>query len=218
MKYYKQYLLEMQGSTSWKNILKKPISEDATYTYLEIKDDVMRRMFDELLSKRKQTFNLIKGAQIKRIYDEHKNLGFIKSEKLLNDIIEKLIKSTAQLETNNLLAGHEQYSAYDEYKEQYGDEEDLISKEDFEELADKYVPWDSYSDFGTKWALEIVGRLIDAKTDDDKIILINHLFDVIHQRGDFAEFYVEGGSQTLSQISGSNYGLEESKVKWNKLK
>ena len=209
MKTFKEFLQEAQYQGSWKNVLKKEPSENAIYTYNEVLDEVKNRMFTKLLNGSSQfKSKLITYNELKLIYDEHKNLGFVRSEKILQKIIDKIVYNFAKLEVNNLLSGHSELDPYLEYEYMYEDE-DLITEEEFEDLIDQYVPYDSYSDYGTKWAGEIVLRLIDAKTDDDKIILINHLMDVIHQRSDFSEYFVEGGKNTLMKLSHSNYGVKE---------
>lgn len=204
---FKHYINEIQNSNSWKALLAKPHSQDAIEDYFDIYRNKLSSMYHELVSGKKQHFNLIKPDELVRIYKEHQELGFIKSEKLFDKIIQTCIENTAQLRANTLLAGHTNEDPYQTYIDEYNDDTEL-SEDEFYELADNYVPNDKYSDYGLKWAEDVVIRLIDARNDNQKIILLNHLFDIVHQRSDFSEYYVVGGSSTLSKISGTEKGLE----------
>lgn len=202
---FKQFLHEFQGDLSFKNILKVPINNNAVDEYHELYSSLEYNMIHDMISGKKQHFNLVRPEELKKIYKEHQEFGMIKNEKLLDSIIQRCIKNTAQLRVNTILYGHENTDPYEIYKDHFEDGE--LSNDEFNDLVFEYVPSDKISDYGLKWAEEIILRLMVAKNDNDKIVLLNHLFDIIHQRSDFAEYYVLGGKSALLQISGSEIGL-----------
>ena len=46
-------------------------------------------------------------------------------------------------------------------------------------------------------------KLLRAKGPEEKLLLIDRMLNVVHQRSDIAEWFVEGGSRALAQLSSS---------------
>lgn len=59
------------------------------------------------------------------------------------------------------------------------------------------------SDYGLKPLQELLGQLLRATDDGEKVVLVDRMLNVVHQRSDIANWFVEGGSQALAQLSGS---------------
>ena len=64
---------------------------------------------------------------------------------------------------------------------------------------------DILSDYGTEPLIKLAYELNDVDDDDYKstISLITRMLDVAHQRSDLAAWFIEGGSHSLSSISGT---------------
>jgi hypothetical protein len=107
------------------------------------------------------------------------------------------------------MAGHTERSV-EEFIHSEWDEDFEVDEDWVDERYDSYAGERGHSDYGLPKAQNILLRLLSAETDEDKIVLLNHLFDVIHQRSDFAAYMVQGGSSALNKISGTEIGLEES--------
>ena len=65
---------------------------------------------------------------------------------------------------------------------------------------------DAMSDFGLKPLLKLIEELEEQETPEQKIVVINKILDVYHQRGDLCSAFIQGGSKSLNQIS---YNEEE---------
>jgi hypothetical protein len=59
------------------------------------------------------------------------------------------------------------------------------------------------SDYGLKPLEELLVQLLRATTPEEKLLTIDRMLNVVHQRSDIAEWFVEGGSNALAQLSGS---------------
>jgi len=86
----------------------------------------------------------------------------------------------------------------------------------FQELQQKF--WDYYiedpksgqayiTDFAFKPLETLIGQLMRTTKPEDKVVIIDKMLNVVHQRSDIAAWFVEGGSRALSQLSG--YGNQE---------
>ena len=59
------------------------------------------------------------------------------------------------------------------------------------------------SDYGLDPLLKLQSELLRSTTPEEKLLIIDRMLNVVHQRSDIAEWFVEGGSKALSQLSSS---------------
>jgi len=59
------------------------------------------------------------------------------------------------------------------------------------------------SDYGLEPLMKLLAELLRATTPEEKLLIIDRMLNVVHQRSDIAEWFVEGGSSSLSQLSGN---------------
>ena len=73
---------------------------------------------------------------------------------------------------------------------------------------DDYVPFFSngqpvLSDYGLEPIERIVRELITQQNPGEILVSINRILDVMHQRSDLSELFIEGGGGSLEYISNS---------------
>ena len=59
------------------------------------------------------------------------------------------------------------------------------------------------SDYGLKPLEDLLSTLLRASSPEEKLLVIDQMLNVVHQRSDIADWFVEGGKQSLAQLSGS---------------
>lgn len=64
------------------------------------------------------------------------------------------------------------------------------------------------SDYGLKPLEDLLVELLHASTPEEKLLIIDRMLNVVHQRSDIADWFVEGGSHALGQLSGSPTQVE----------
>jgi len=70
----------------------------------------------------------------------------------------------------------------------------------FDFLSTKFgVP---ISDYGLKPLWSLAEKLIETQDYVQKLIIIDRMLNVVHQRGDLAALFIEGGYESLQQLSG----------------
>lgn len=135
-----------------------------------------------------------------------------------------LMRNTAKLYANTVLAGHESWfptdtviesiENYPQLREVLGIDEDCevsdLSESDFFDLFESAGLYDwmecpdgseAWSDFGIKPIEKLLVEYHETSTPEETIVIINKVLDVYHCRGDLASIFIEGGSKTLSKIS-----------------
>ena len=89
-----------------------------------------------------------------------------------------------------------------EYFTNYKDGHDYLDNLGFYDWCKLPDGSDGWSDFGLKPLFKLIMELEEQTTPEKKIVVINKILDVYHQRGDLASAFIQGGSKALSQISG----------------
>lgn len=65
------------------------------------------------------------------------------------------------------------------------------------------------TDYGLPAIIQLAGKLYVEQNPDKKVVLIDSILNVVHQRSDMASWFVQGGSSALSQLSGYEIPDEE---------
>jgi len=91
---------------------------------------------------------------------------------------------------------------FDKYKADYISPEPNGYIEDFYDWTVDKDGIDIMSDYGLKPLMDLLYKLKTDKTPEEKLLTIDRMLNVVHQRSDLASWFVEGGSRALSQLSG----------------
>lgn len=159
-------------------------------------------------------FPLIKPTEYKQALTEFMKMGEIVRfpENKIKKWIEIIFKNTMILDSMTALARHTQWFPYEECRNAYPELEN-VSEDDFSifsEFLDKkgFYDWcklpdgsDAWSDYGISPLLKILDEYQPNMSASQMLVLVNRCLDVWHQRGDLASAFIEGGSQSLTQIS-----------------
>lgn len=71
---------------------------------------------------------------------------------------------------------------------------------------------DIMSDFGTDPLVQLAFQLAKESEAEKKVVIIDKMLNVVHQRSDLASWFIEGGSAALSDISGY---MSDEKYSWD---
>lgn len=128
-------------------------------------------------------------------------MGIVRDVRGLETIEDIITDNILKLYVNTELVGHTQYDPDDDFDEYSYSEEDI---EQFNDYISKFSDY-AFNDFGGKrlGLLTLLGNLRKTKTPEEKVPIIDQMLNVVHQRSDLASWFVEGGSKSLSQLSGS---------------
>lgn len=118
---------------------------------------------------------------------------------LLDKISHQIMYNIVALWIGNLLSGHDQIDPK-EFLSEYIDEDNIDDNffENFLSLEDG--SW-VVSDYGLPYLLKLFPKIYNAKTAEEKLYAIDKVLNVVHQRNDLSEYFVEGGVRTLMKVS-----------------
>jgi len=184
-------------------------NDDYIYDYFEKKDNIMRETIREYMTSKagdRQPWKLIPFGRLKKIWEDTAKFGFVRDEKGLDMIEDILEENIIKIDVNNEILGHAQYLPIDELEDEGYSEKQLKKKYNMD--GDVYFDAPNgqlrISDYGLQ---PLQKHLISLKKQTDpvkKIMYMDMILNVVHQRSDLASWFVEGGSSALSQLSGTD--------------
>lgn len=123
-----------------------------------------------------------------KIWTDYSRIGFVRDEKGIDTLADRLIEIVARLAASTGLTPEEL-------------EENEIDPDEFWDWAvdenGQYV----MSDYAWKELNPLILSLYEARTPEDKLQFMDRIFNIVHQRSDLSKFFVEGGSKTLDKLA-----------------
>jgi len=192
-------------------------NEDEWYDYAEtineLKDEMESEICHEMLvatPDSRISWRVINANRAKKIWKDYGELNIIRDKKGIDEIKQILLENTIKLNICNSLQGHDTYYIFDEWRDKFE-----ITDEEYEKIKNisrdedgDYYYYFTYknhqliSDFGLP-KLEAWLPALYKATDEIEILRIaDNMLSIVHPRNDLSAFFIEGGSQTLSQMSG----------------
>ncbi len=182
------------------------------YLYFEdVAEEVDRQVksiLDEYYHPERQqgtqmSWDVIPFARLKKIWEDYMKHNVVHDTEGLDMLADKILSNLARLEAATQLAGHSQIDTED-LAEEAGHPHPGGNNVDFyfDFLDTKFgIP---VSDFGLRPLWNMAEDLLTTKNYEEKLMIIDKMLNVVHQRGDIAALFVEGGSMALSELSGTN--------------
>lgn len=163
----------------------------------EVADEVIAEFRCNPFSR--QPWHVVPAAKVRRVW-HHAALhgGVVLDEGLLADIEGQVLLNIHRLVANTELMGHTALPP-----EEVSPEAEL-TEEEFEQFADYAVDERGafrLSDYGLDKLVLLAFDLYDRrKTAEERLVILDRIFQVTHCRGDLAASFVEGGTETLDAM------------------
>ncbi len=178
------------------------------YDLYEMVDDEKRSIVSDFFSESRvdgsmMSWSVVPFARLKKIWQDYIKYNVVHDQRGLDSILNRILRNIARLQASTDLAGHSQGGSLEEF---LGDEEEEFELDDDKQfdfyesfLNTEYgVP---ISDYGLKPLWDLAFKAIETNSSEEKLVLIDRILNVIHQRGDLAALFIEGGSGSLSELS-----------------
>jgi GNAT superfamily N-acetyltransferase/RNA:NAD 2'-phosphotransferase (TPT1/KptA family) len=181
--------------------------EDILQEHFDSREEAARDLLEEYKEhfgdwSYRQRWEVVPAARLKRIWNDYVKYGFVRDEKGLDEIAHIFVTNVHRLEVNTILCGHSS-------TDPIGFAEDVLGvdlPEDYFDHDDSFFEDDNgswlISDYAVKPLNTDALKLRSAHKAEEKLQIIDHMLNIVHCRSDLAGWFVEGGSKTLSQLSG----------------
>lgn len=173
-------------------------------------------------NKRKKNFRqpwtVIPFARVKKIWNDYATYGFVRDERGMQEIANKMIQNVHLLAANTYLTGHTMGDPT-EYFEDFG-----LKKKDIKNFGWDYAVDETgqsrISDYGLDELEKLAIELTKTLNSTQQLLLVDRMFNIVHQRSDLPGMFIEGGTKSLDQLAGRPSEIsdttEASKMNWYK--
>lgn len=175
--------------------------EDVLYNVDDQKASLLQEFYDK---KRKQksmmSWDVVPFARLKKIWQDYVIYGFIRDVDGINYIATKMLANLARLQAATDLSGHSRDNP-DDIAEELGYKPMGEQNDDFywHFLETQYGT--PVSDYGLTPLWKLGQQLVEETVPERKLLIIDQMLNIVHQRGDLAALFIEGGKFSLSQLS-----------------
>lgn len=190
---------------------------DAQEDYLERVDRHGLAIVKEFLNRNRSnawtvSWNRIRKDRMAKIWLDYGKSGVVRDLKGMSAIAAQMLELIPRLDVCNAFCGHDTYDPLPMFLDETGHEQ--LPPTDRQEFLDGLCLVDGtwlVSDYGLPYLRKIHTQIFHAEPGADELCAVDKALNVIHQRGDIAAFFIEGGVTTLTRIA--NQGGYESPQK-----
>jgi len=210
------YKKAQQKDFSFLDDYTRPSEEDIRYEQFDQEQQAVRDVLEEFKSRQpneKQPWPVIPFGRVKKIWEDYMRMGFVRDEKGIDQIAQKMIQNVHRLSANTYLAGHTQSDPQENFDEYNMNEED--QEKFYEYMIDERGQY-IISDYGLPKLEKLATQLEHTYNAEEKLQLIDRMFNIVHQRSDLPAFFIEGGSDSLDKLFGRPSEVEASNMGWYK--
>lgn len=177
---------------------------DAAEDFYRRRDEQLKdlaTLLKQSQGKGRVPWKTIPASLLKRVWLIFGKYNRIK-ENDIDKIADQLLTNIARLQASTEMMGHTSYDARPEIEDNYGI---TFTDEEWDDWMSNYFTskrggW-LLSDYGLEPLRKLYVVIFNAKTPEEKLYACDKALNVVHQRGDLAAMFVEGGVSTLNAIA-----------------
>lgn len=197
------------------------VSEEASEKFHEMIDDFNQKIVDDWMKNKDkvgvtQPWEVINASRLRKVWNDRARFGFIRDEKAVHNFADVIVENTVKLIVNTALMGHMEYAWLEDILDQTGIKEDDL--DGFENYAvDEQGNW-RISDYALDKLSSISMGILDSKSSEDLLLMVDAALNVVHLRSDLSSWFVGGGKKTLDQLANEsiNESVDIQKSMWKK--
>jgi len=192
---YIQYLIEG---------LKKEFTDDTVEIYYEKRDDIVLDILQSCIQAKpneRQEWHPMPLHRVKKIWNDYAKTGIVRDERGIDNIADDMITKIITLDANTELMGHSSSDPKDLWDQAGIDYSEELDNKLTDFLEDNNGQL-RISDYGLDKLKKLAGDIMEESDYEKKLILIDQILNVVHQRSDLASMFIQGGRGALSQLSG----------------
>jgi hypothetical protein len=140
-------------------------------------------------------------SRAKKIWRDYSKLGIVRDERGINDLAEEIIDKIVKIDAMTILMGHTPTCPKSLIKELELDYDEETDERMCTFLIDEQSGQWRISDYGLDKLQTIAIKLLMTTVPEERLLLIDQVFNVVHQRSDMASWFVKGGRMALEELS-----------------
>jgi len=172
--------------------------------YVSDRDEAIYNVIKEYKNSKpgdRQPWPVVPFGRVRKIWNDYSTYGVVHDTRGIDEIASRMIKNIQRLYANTYLSGHTTLDPKEELEEQGMDKEDDLERFYWEYSLDD-TGQARISDYAMDKLENDALDLAQANTSEQKLLIIDRMFNRIHQRSDIAAMFIEGGSDSLTELFG----------------
>ena len=181
-------------------------NKDTIEDYYEDTNQEYERILNEYYDRKRKkgqmmSWDVIPFARLKKIWEDYARDGVVRDIKGMDEIIRRILKNISRLQASTDFSGHSEFDTT-EWAKEMGIRHPNPRNTDFyfDFLNTQYGA--PVSDYGMKKLWDLANLLFQTTSYEQKLLVVDQILNVVHQRGDLAALFIEGGTSSLNQLAG----------------
>jgi hypothetical protein len=172
------------------------------HDYYEDYQNNLSEIIDDFLNGQSLSWSPVKLDRLKPVYSHFTKRNFLdpRDIKSLHNIIRDIGNNISRLRATTDLALHGQESLENLFENSGYEPLD----EDQEDEFFNFLDWqgkDPISDYGLTKLESLLSEIMNSNDTIKQLTLLNQLLQIVHMRNDLASFLIEGGTESLLELS-----------------
>ncbi|MEI6420969.1 MAG: hypothetical protein WCP55_02050 [Lentisphaerota bacterium] len=190
-------------NTLFESIINEKFNQDeGAEKYMELYDEMVWQFIKELTSNPdgRQKWEVLPAEKVKAVWNDYAKYQFVRDEEAIEEFALTMVRNTAKLQVNTEMAGHSQMDP----KEIWSHATDMELTDELEEkigdfILDNNGQW-RISDYGLNKLVPLAFDILSGVDAETKLVDMDRMLQICHMRSDLAAMYIEGGSDTLTDM------------------
>lgn len=185
--------------------------EDAAYWSADAEQEAIEDVVRAFRSdpKGRQHWTVVPFAKVQRIWQQYADKGYVRDERGMREIADTIMHNVFKLNANTVIMGHTPHNVNRDYLDD--STTDPLTEEELDDLFPDWCidPVSGHwriSDYQMDRLMNDAMDLYKAKTAEERLQIVDRIFNRAHQRGDLSSWFIEGGSGSLDSLANESYG------------
>ena len=207
-------IIKTTQQADWYEKIQEEEQCDLHERFCEQEDEALRDVLEEFVASKpdeKQPWELVPFNRVRKIWSDYMQYGFVRDVRGIDQIADRMIRNVHRLAANTYLMGHTQGDPTEHFEDYSIDEK---AKERFWEsyIIEESGQW-RISDYALDKLQNDALELMKARSAEEKLQIIDRMFNRVHQRSDLSAMFIEGGAGSLDKLFGVRPNVEAFNLK-----
>jgi hypothetical protein len=181
-------------------------SEETIMEYIHRREAKLQEVWENCAKSKKGkliSFSPYPITRAKKIWSDFMCYGFVRDERGLDNMIENILDKIITLDVLTTMGGHTPEDPKNFLEEIELTYDEVLYKKFLDYMCDE-DGCPIISDYALVPLQKLAVEILGASTSEAKLLLIDQVLNVVHQRSDLASWFVQGGRKALEELSNQN--------------
>lgn len=169
---------------------------------IELRDEALTKVIWDFIAApdKKQKWEVVPFEKLRKVWDSFGRYGYVKNVTALEEIGSLMVENVFKVSANTEMAGHSTANPKDLAESTGHEWTDELDEKFGDHILDESGHW-RISDYGLGPLESLVYEYLAADTPERKLVVLDDMLNIVHQRSDIAAWFVQGGTKSLIKLA-----------------